>query len=35
MEFESTDTIKMVYETLNNIDIAIERLKKDPEKSIQ
>ena len=27
MEFESTDTIKMVYETLNNIDIAIERLQ--------
>lgn len=27
MEFESTDTVAMVYETLKNIDIAITRLQ--------
>ena len=27
MEFESTDILAMVYETLNNIDIAIKRLQ--------
>ena len=27
MEFESTDTIAMVYETLNNINTAISRLQ--------
>ena len=31
MEFESTDTIKMVYETLKNIDTAITRLQNRSE----